>query len=94
MIVAKFAVIASLAVSFALEVYMFISICKKTRAEEKEFRNKVEWFSSLSEQEQNQYEQLCYSYQRFVSEKDGGQRSDDGANGTDKNEDSVKTLFP
>lgn len=77
MIVAKFAAIASLAVSFAFEIYVLLSIRNRTRAEEKEFRNKVEWFSSLSEQEQNQYEQLCYSYQRFVSEKDGGNRSDD-----------------
>jgi hypothetical protein len=77
MIVAKFAAIASLAVSFAFEIYVLLSIRNRTRAEEKEFRNKVEWFSSLSDQEQNQYEQLCCSYQRFVSEKDGGNRSDD-----------------
>ncbi len=90
----KIVIVVSLAVSFAIAMYLVLSLCKKIRDEEKEFRYKVEWFSILSEEERKQYEWLCDSYQKFVSKKDGGQRSDDGANGTDKNEDSVKTLFP
>ena len=68
----KIVIVVSLAISFAIAMYLVLSLCKKIRDEEKEFRYKVEWFSLLSEEERKQYEWLCDSYLKFVSKYERG----------------------
>lgn len=83
MALTKIFVIAALFVSLAFEICVLVSSRNRARSEEKEFRTKVEWISSLTPEELEQHEKLCASFRKFVSKKESRERSEDCANDAD-----------
>lgn len=83
MALTKIFVIAALLVSLAFEICVLVSNLNRARSEEKEFRTKVEWISSLTPEELEQHEKLCASFRKFVSKKESRECAEDCANHTD-----------